>query len=209
MTVTQQAIASAALRYKGKGYVYGGDCSGGPGDWDCSSFVSYVLGHDLKMRLPGGGKFGDPGEPPNAHGPVVLDYAQWPGATTVSQPSRGDLVCWPGSGPDGHIGIVLGPNQMISALNPQLGTLVSPIDGSGPAGVPHIFRQVTGKAGQLPPPAVASAHLPGLAGSAAGALLLTVGLVGGAAVLIVVAWPVITGVVGFGIASGVKHARQS
>src|SRR5215472_13498415 len=71
--VTGDQVASDALRYVGAGYIYGGPAAR-PGDWDCSSFVSYVLGHDLGMALPGG-KWGAPGFPPGSHGPVVESYA--------------------------------------------------------------------------------------------------------------------------------------
>lgn len=140
--VTAAAIASDGMRYAGRGYVYGGNASA-PGDWDCSSFVSYVLGHDLGLALPGG-RWGQPGFPPGSHGPVVTDYAGWSGAAPVqeTQAGAGDLVCWVGAGAGGHIGIVLGPGKMVSALNPQLGTLVSPITGYGPLGVNPVYRRV-------------------------------------------------------------------
>jgi NlpC/P60 family protein len=139
--VSGDQIAADALRYKGAGYVFGGPARS-PGDWDCSSFVSYVLGHDLHLALPGG-KFGAPGFPPNAHGPVVTSYASWKGAVTVAAPgARGDIVCFVGTGPNGHMGIVLGPDRMVSALDSASGTLVSPITGYGPQGAPIVYRRV-------------------------------------------------------------------
>lgn len=142
--VTAAAIASDGMRYAGRGYVFGGNAST-PGDWDCSSFVSYVLGHDLGMALPGG-RWGQPGFPPSSHGPVVFpDYTNWAGAVPVQEPQAGagDLVLWAGVGAGGHMGIVLGPGKMVSALNPQLGTLVSPITGYGPLGVNPVYRRIT------------------------------------------------------------------
>jgi len=130
--VSGDTIAATALRYKGHPYVYG--------VWDCSGFVNHVLGQDLRMVLPGGVR-GYKGPPP--HGPVVLDYANWGGAVTVQAGQRGDLAVWPGDGPNGHIGIVLGPNQMISALDPQYGTAVTPISGFGPTGVQVVYRRIT------------------------------------------------------------------
>lgn len=159
------AIASAALKYAGSGYAYGGRADH-PGDWDCSSFVSYVLGHDLGMTLPGGKRFGDPGVPPNAHGPVVLDYASWAGATTLpagSSPAAGDLCVWPGAGPVGHIGIAVDSAHMVSALDHTDGTLHSPIAGFGPAGARLVYRRVNG-AGQAAGGAGPSGPLGGLAG---------------------------------------------
>lgn len=129
--VTGDQIAADALRYRGHPYTFGG--------WDCSSFVSHVLGQDLHLTLPGGLR-GYRGPPP--HGPVVLDYARWGGA--VSSPARGDLAVWPGAGANGHMGIVLGPDQMISALNPAQGTAVTAIHGAGPPGITVIYRRVSG-----------------------------------------------------------------
>ena len=139
-------ISGDALKYKGLGYVYGGPAAH-PGDWDCSSFVSYVLGHDLGLRLPGGGRYGDPGYPPNAHGPVVVSYSTWSGASAVRSPLAGDLCCWVGLGTGGHIGIAISSTHMISAYDTAQGTIVTPIVGAGPSGVPLVYRRVKGAAG--------------------------------------------------------------
>jgi hypothetical protein len=189
--VSGDQIAADAERYKGAGYTYGGPARS-PGDWDCSSFVSYVLGHDLGLSLPGG-KWGAPGFPPNSHGPVVTSYASWKGAITVAAPgARGDLVCFVGSGPNGHIGIVLGPDQMVSALDTASGTLVSPITGYGPVGAPIVYRRVlaaaagtavqaaAGGAGQQQPAGglLAAAEALLIVGAMAGAVLLAAVLLG-------------------------------
>jgi cell wall-associated NlpC family hydrolase len=143
-SVTGQAIARAALRYAGGryGYVYGGT-GARPGDWDCSSFVSYVLGHDLGLALPGGSWRQVTGNG-TEHGPVVVSYADWSGATTVGTPQAGDLCCWVGLGTSGHVGIAISADEMVSALNPDVGTVRSGIVGNGPAGAPLIYRQVAG-----------------------------------------------------------------
>src|ERR1035441_380696 len=52
-SATGSAIANDALKYVGHAYVYGGP-SNVTGGWDCSSFVSWVIGHDLGMTIPGG-----------------------------------------------------------------------------------------------------------------------------------------------------------
>lgn len=139
-------ITAAALLYRGSGYVYGGP-GWPPGNWDCSSFVSEVLGRQLSLTLPGGGKWGSPGYPPNSHGPDVDAYAAWGGAVPVAAGTPGALVMWVGAGPNGHIGICLGPDKMISALNPNYGTAVTPINGYGPGGLSPVYRRVTGAAG--------------------------------------------------------------
>jgi peptidoglycan DL-endopeptidase CwlO len=133
--VTGDQIAADALRYRGHPYVYG--------VWDCSGFCNHVLGQDLGLVLPGGVR-GFRGPPP--HGPVVDDYAGW--GTPVSSPARGDLVLYLGGGPNGHMGIVLGPGQMISALDQSQGTVVTPIQGYGPPGAPIVYRRATGIPGR-------------------------------------------------------------
>lgn len=146
MTVTGAQIAADAARYIGASYTFGGNASK-IGDWDCSlpsSFVSYVLGHDLGLALPGG-NWGDAGFPPNSHGPLVTSFSSWSGATTIpGPPSPGDLCIWVGSGSSGHIGIAQSATTMVSALNTQYGTISSGIVGWGPAGAPLIYRRVDG-----------------------------------------------------------------
>ena len=186
------SITADALKYQGHGYVYG--------VWDCSSFVNHVLGQDLGMAIPGYAKGTYRGPPP--HGPVVLDYATWTGASTVrGQPSPGDLVIWPGAGPNGHIGIVLGPNKMISALDAQLGTAVTPIAGYGPAGITPIYRTVTGAPGGPGAPG-------GLAGAAASAQQMAAGALAGAAVAgaTIVAVVAAAGIIGVAAAALVAAA---
>lgn len=184
-------IAGEALKYKGLGYVYGGP-AGRPGDWDCSSFVSYVLGHDMGLALPGGGHYGSPGYPPHSHGPVVTDYASWGGAKSVRSPRAGDLCCWVGAGTGGHIGIAISATRMISALDEALGTQVTPISGTGPSGVPLVFRRVTGAPGGA---AVGGAGAAGPPRSALAAGALLGGILAAGSVAVVVAAAVLAGVV--------------
>lgn len=202
-TVTGAQIAADAMKYRGLGYVYGGDASS-PGNWDCSSFVSYVLGHDLGLGLPGNGRFGEPGYPPHAHGPVVVDYANWTGARTVATgpgaanaARAGDLCCFVGLGASGHIGIATGSNRMVSALDTSQGTIASPIAGYGPYGAPLIIRRVLGV------PAGPGIPQPGGPGGPGGVqpvviLMVLAGAVLAAAVLAAVAGAIVAGVAGYG-----------
>lgn len=128
------SIAQTALRYQGAGYVWGGPADR-PGDWDCSSFVNYVLGHDLKMRLPGGGTYGDAGYPPHAHGPTTLQYLLFGQPVNLGSEQPGDLVV-----SVEHMGIVIGGGQMISAQDPQLGTGIGSYQYGFPGGTPHVRR---------------------------------------------------------------------
>jgi cell wall-associated NlpC family hydrolase len=133
-TQTGNAIADTALRYSGAGYVYGGPADR-PGNWDCSSFVSYVLGLDLGMALPGGGHYGDSGYPPHAHGPTTLNYLLYGTPVNLGEALPGDLVV-----STEHMGIVIGSGHMISAQDPQLGTGVAGYLSGFPAGPPSVRR---------------------------------------------------------------------
>jgi cell wall-associated NlpC family hydrolase len=191
-------VVAEAMKYKGRvPYVYGG---ASPRGWDCSGFINYLLGHDLKMTLPGGIK----GFQGQTHGPVVVSYATWSGAQTVKgAPSPGDLVIWAGLGPLGHIGIVTGPDQMISALDPQYGTAVTPIRGFGPPGAPISYRRVKGTSAGGD---VADQTAAGAGGSAAGdvigAILLGAAGVAVGVVLLAVAAGLLSAAVG-GVAAAV------
>jgi cell wall-associated NlpC family hydrolase len=129
-----ERIAAQALKYIGSGYVFGGNADR-VGNWDCSSFVSFVLGHDLGYPLPGG-KWGDPGMPPHAHGPATTNYMLWGKPVNASQAAKGDLVV-----SSEHMGIVVGPGQYMSAKTPVLGTNLGSYTSSFPGGTP-VFRRV-------------------------------------------------------------------
>lgn len=174
------AIAADALKYKGAGYVWGGAASS-VGDWDCSSFVSYVLGHDLGLALPGG-SWGGAGMPPGAHGPVVSEYLSWSGAADVTAPQAGDLCIF---GPDQHIGIAISGTQMVSALNPTTGTNVTGISGTAPGTL--TYRRLTGvPAGPTTAAAAANMNAASIlavlmvGGTLAAAFAVVVGAVAGA-----------------------------
>lgn len=128
-------IAAKALKYIGSGYVLGGNASR-VGLWDCSSFVSFVLGHDLGYNLPGG-KWGDPGFPPHAHGPTTREYMLFGKPIAASQVQKGDLIV-----SSTHMGIVVTEGSYMSAKTPILGTGLGLYTKSFPGGTP-VFRRVT------------------------------------------------------------------
>lgn len=135
-TTTGSAIADAALKYQGQGYTYGGPADK-PGNWDCSSFVSYVLGHDLHQPLPGG-HWGDPGFPPHAHGPTTGSYLVFGSPINRGQVQAGDLIVW-----NSHMAIATSNSQAISAHDPLIGTTVVGLDGENAAhGGGAQFRRV-------------------------------------------------------------------
>lgn len=136
-------IAHDALTYQGAGYVWGGNASA-PGKWDCSSFVSKVLGQDFGMRLPGGGRWGDPGYPPHDHGPGSTAYMLYGQGVTLAQIQPGDLIV-----STEHIGIAIGNGQMISAESPDRGTRIGSFPAGFPAG-PPVYRRVTALMGGAP-----------------------------------------------------------
>lgn len=139
------SIASDAQRYVGSGYQFGGAPANGTGSWDCSSFVNWVIGHDLGMAIPGNAAGTFTGK---SHGPVVIDWATWTGCTTVpGPPQNSDLCIWAGIGALGHMGIATDASHMVSALNHAQGTIASPIAGYGPAGVPVMYRRVNASSG--------------------------------------------------------------
>jgi hypothetical protein len=61
------------------------------------------------------------------------------------------------------MGIFLADNQMISALNTSQGTIVSPIQGYGPSGIPVTYKSLNGNSSggvSLPSCPVAGLMLP-------------------------------------------------
>jgi cell wall-associated NlpC family hydrolase len=129
-------IAAQSLKYMGASYVFGGRADR-VGNWDCSSFTSYILGHDLGYPLPGG-KWGDAGMPPHTHGPTTNSYLLWGKPVSASQVQKGDLVV-----SSEHMGIVVDTGgTYMSAKAPLLGTNLGNWTKSFPGGSP-VFRRVT------------------------------------------------------------------
>jgi cell wall-associated NlpC family hydrolase len=122
-TATGQQIIGDAMKYNGHKYVYGGPSNPTNG-WDCSSFVSYVLGHDLGMLLPGNKTWAAATNNGDDHGPVASDFADTPGFYKVNDSATnnepGDLLVW-----SGHVGFGTGSGGMFSAYDVQSGTMAS------------------------------------------------------------------------------------
>lgn len=133
-TVGGEAIAEDALKYQGAGYVWAGAPGSGAGHWDCSSFVNAVVGRDLGMAIPmyAAGKYVG-----QAHGPNTLIWLAWSGCQKVNSPAPGVLAIW-----QTHMGICVGGTKMVSALNGQLGTAVTTIQGAAPAGEILTLKQL-------------------------------------------------------------------
>jgi cell wall-associated NlpC family hydrolase len=131
--VSGSAILSDAEKYGGHKYVYGGPSNPTSG-WDCSSFVSYVLGHDMNLPIPGG-TWATATNNGDSHGPVASDYESWSGATTVPAASvqAGDLLCW-----STHVGFAVDATHMFSAFDSAQGTLETSWSGPTGEGAPKV-----------------------------------------------------------------------
>jgi hypothetical protein len=80
------------------------------------------------------------------------------------------------------MGFVLGPNQMVSALDSSDGTLVTPIEGYGPPGAPIVYRRLLGAAAGSTAAAIGGAAT-GQQGLAPAVMALLLVAVMGAAIL--------------------------
>lgn len=132
-SATSSAIATDALRYQGHCYIYGGAPGrDGTGCWDCSSFCNWVLGHDLKLAIPGYKTYDG-----TVHGPATTEYLIWGGGQHIPQAQleAGDLVVG-----FSHMGIAIGGNSYISAHDPAERTTVTPIAQHFPDPVWHAIR---------------------------------------------------------------------
>ena len=132
ITATNSAIANDALQYVGDGYVYGGPST--PNKWDCSSFVSYVLGHDLGMAIPGG-SWASVTANGTQHGPASGTYMSFGTSVPLAQAQAGDLLAT-----GDHIGICIGNGQMVSAQDEVLGVGVASYTSGFPGGTPVCRR---------------------------------------------------------------------
>ncbi|WP_030015813.1 C40 family peptidase [Curtobacterium sp. S6] len=105
-TGSRAKIVEDAKSGIGGSYVWGGKSFKA---WDCSGFVSYVA----------------------AQSGVQLDsytYSMKDQLTPTSAPQPGDIVF---TNNYAHVGIYLGNGEMVSALNPSQGTIITSVDGGG------------------------------------------------------------------------------
>lgn len=124
--VSSNAIAATAMQYQGHAYSYGGAPGpDGSRPWDCSSFVNFIMAVKLRMAIPGNAVGVYNG---NSHGPTTGMWGIWNGLSHVERAAvqAGDIIVW-----TDHMGIAISNSQMISALNEQQGTKVTPIEGYG------------------------------------------------------------------------------
>lgn len=134
-TAGANAISQQAVRYAGHCYKFGGAPGrDGRSCWDCSSFVNWVVGHDIGLAIPGYGPNKYTG---SVHGPATVEWMVWSGCVTIksSQAQPGDILVT-----SGHMGIYIGNGQMVSALNEHLGTLVTSIRGAFGSSTPTYRR---------------------------------------------------------------------
>lgn len=120
------ALAAEMLAHQGHAYLYGGaPGKDGSKPWDCSSSINWCASK-LGYSIPGYPHGSYDG---SSHGPPTGVWGVWPGLRKVNgfdNVQAGDVIIW-----FGHMGIALGPNQMISALDSKDRTKVTPIKGYG------------------------------------------------------------------------------
>lgn len=109
------AVVKYAYAGLGHSYVWGGTSFNN--GWDCSGFVQWAYAQ-AGIALP--------------------RVSQWAALTPTTTPSPGDLVAQRPDGPNhwAHVGIYVGDGMMISALNPDDGTVLHSV---GPEGTSWFF----------------------------------------------------------------------
>jgi peptidoglycan DL-endopeptidase CwlO len=133
---SESGAAGDATKYVGHAYLY----SGAPGldgkqPWDCSSFANWVYGHDEGLAIPGYAAGTYTGA---EHGPATTSWFFFGSEVNgIGNAQPGDAVVWVT-----HMGIYLGGNNLISALNPQLGTRITTVDNAAPFGEPMSIRRL-------------------------------------------------------------------
>ena len=120
-------IGPIAAQYVGHAYSFGGaPGKDGAKPWDCSSFVNWIVSVKAGKAIPGYGAGSYDG---SSHGPTTFLWGVWLAGLqrlTRDQVASGDIIVW-----SDHMGIAVDQNHMISALNHNEGTKITPIDGYG------------------------------------------------------------------------------
>lgn len=112
------------------GFPYQWDGSPAEGVADCSSLMNWCVGHLGGRAIPGykAGAYNG-----TSHGPSTLLWLAWfgTGLTHIARANAqpGDLAIW-----QTHMGMITGSNEMVSDLNPSLGTRQTTITAAAPAG---------------------------------------------------------------------------
>jgi cell wall-associated NlpC family hydrolase len=107
----QQAVVDLARSAVGHDYRFGAE---GPNVFDCSGLVYWVFKAAGELPRIGGSRMG-------ARSYVRWFVARGRFSTDEADARPGDLVAWHGGS---HIGIYLGPNRAVSALNERLGVRI-------------------------------------------------------------------------------------
>ena len=125
-------LANLAIEYIGFRYVWAGKPANGVAD--CSSFVNMLRGWFQKKSIPGfpAGTYDG-----TQHGPNTVAWLLWNGCDRVpggiKNARPGDLAIW-----QTHMGVIVKAGataqeaQMVSDLNPSLGTQQTSVAGAAP-----------------------------------------------------------------------------
>jgi uncharacterized membrane protein YgcG len=107
----QSAVVALTMSTVGAPYVFGAE---GPNKFDCSGLVYWVFKAAGELPRIGGSRMGA-----TAYMRWFVARGRWSKNESDARP--GDLVVW---GDGHHIGVYIGPNRAVSALNPELGVRV-------------------------------------------------------------------------------------
>ncbi len=123
-------IAGIAESLIGTPYAWGG--APATGRTDCSGLVNWAVGHLAGLSIPG---YANGSYTGTTHGPNTLMWLAWGAAgrmakLPLAQTQGGDLAIW-----QSHMGIIVDNGKnMVSDLNPSLGTRKTGIVAGGPGG---------------------------------------------------------------------------
>lgn len=127
VTGLASTLAADAVASVGKWrYVFGGVPA--QGVVDCSSLMNEIIGDQNGLAIP---LFAPGTYHGQSHGPPTTVWLVWSGCFTIKAQDAmpGDLAVW-----QTHMGMIVGANQLVSALNPSLGVRQTTITGAAPPG---------------------------------------------------------------------------